>query len=97
MVGGANSAGQAALYLSRFAARVTVLVRGPSLSEMSDYLIRDLEGRDNITIRLNTVIVEGAGDFRLRSLTIHDGAASRTEEVPAAAVFIMIGASPRTG
>lgn len=97
VVGGANSAGQAALYLSRFAARVTVLVRGQSLSEMSDYLIRDVRARDNIAIRLNTVVVDGGGDYRLRSLTIHDGAANRTEEVTAAAVFIMIGASPRTG
>jgi thioredoxin reductase (NADPH) len=97
VVGGANSAGQAALYLSRFAARVTLLVRGSSLTEMSDYLIRDLQARDNIAIRLNTVVVEGDGDFRLRSLTISDTAADRAEEVSAAAVFIMIGASPRTG
>jgi thioredoxin reductase (NADPH) len=97
VVGGANSAGQAALYLSRFAARVTVVVRGSSLTEMSDYLIRDLQARDNIAIRLNTVVVDGAGDYRLRSLTIHDSAADRTDEVPAAAVFVMIGASPRTG
>lgn len=97
VVGGANSAGQAALYLSRFAARVTMLVRGSSLTEMSDYLIRDIERRNNIAVRLNTVVVDAGGDHRLRSLTIHDAATDRTEDVPATAVFIMIGASPKTG
>lgn len=97
VVGGANSAGQAAVYLSRFAARVTILVRGPSLTEMSEYLVRDLDARDNVEIRLNTVVAEGRGDYRLRSLVLRDTASGRTEEVPATAVFILIGASPRTG
>jgi thioredoxin reductase (NADPH) len=97
VIGGANSAGQAALYLSRFAARVTILVRGSSLTEMSDYLIRDIEARDNVVVRLNTVIVDGTGDDRLRTLTLRDSATERTEEASAGAVFIMIGASPRTG
>lgn len=96
VVGGANSAGQAALYLSRFAAKVTILVRGSSLAEMSEYLVRDLNARDNIDVRLNTVVVDGRGDDRLRGLLIRDTASDRTEEVSAAAVFIMIGASPRT-
>jgi thioredoxin reductase (NADPH) len=96
VVGGANSAGQAALHLSRFAARVTILVRGSSLAEMSEYLVRDLNARDNIDVRLNTVVVDGRGDDRLRGLMIRDTASDRTEEVSAAAVFIMIGASPRT-
>jgi thioredoxin reductase (NADPH) len=97
VVGGANSAAQAALYLSRFAARVTVLVRESSLTAVSDYLVRDIEARDNIAVRLNTVAIEGRGDYRLRSLTIRDTASDRSEEVSATAVFIMIGASPRTG
>jgi len=97
VVGGANSAGQAALYLSRFAARVTMLVRGSSLAEMSDYLVRDIERRTNIAVRLDTVVVAAHGDDRLRMLTIRDVATDRTEEVPATAVFIMIGASPKTG
>jgi thioredoxin reductase (NADPH) len=97
VVGGANSAAQAALYLSRFAARVTVLVRESSLIAVSDYLVRDIEARDNIAVRLNTVAIEGRGDYRLRSLTIRDTASDRSEEVSATAVFIMIGASPRTG
>jgi thioredoxin reductase (NADPH) len=96
VVGGANSAGQAALYLSRFAARVTILVRGASLTEMSEYLIRDIEGRPNVVVRLNTVIVDGSGDDRLRTLTLRDSATDRTQEVAATAAFIMIGASPRT-
>lgn len=97
VVGGANSAGEAALHLSRFAARVTILVREASLTAMSDYLIREIKARDNIVVRLNTVVTDGRGDYRLRSLTIRDTAADRTEEVSATAVFIMIGASPRTG
>ena len=97
VVGGANSAGQAALHLGRFAARVTILVRGSSLSEMSDYLVQDLNSRDNITVRLNTVVREGRGDYRLRSLVLRDSASEKTEEVAATGVFIMIGASPRTG
>jgi thioredoxin reductase (NADPH) len=97
VVGGANSAGEAALHLSRFAARVTILVREASLTAMSDYLIREIKARDNIVVRLNTVVTDGRGDYRLRSLTIRDTAADRTEEVSATAVFVMIGASPRTG
>jgi thioredoxin reductase (NADPH) len=96
VVGGANSAGQAAVHLSRFADRVTILVRGSSLSEMSDYLVRDLDARDNIDVRLSTVVVEARGDNRLRRLVLRDSANDRTEEVPATGVFIMIGASPRT-
>jgi len=96
VVGGANSAGQAALYLSRFAAKVTMLVRGSSLTEMSDYLIRDIERRNNIAVRLNTAVIDARGDVRLRMLTIHDAATDRPEDVPATAVFIMIGASPKT-
>jgi thioredoxin reductase (NADPH) len=97
VVGGANSAGQAAIYLSRFAAHVTLLVRGPSLSEMSEYLIRDLHARDNIAIRLGTVVVDGHGKHRLERVMIRDTAADTTEEVRATALFIMIGASPKTG
>jgi len=96
VVGGANSAGQAALYLSRFAAKVTILVRGSSVAEMSEYLVRDLNARDNIAVQLHTVVVDGRGDDRLRRLVLRDTATDQTEEVSAAAVFIMIGASPRT-
>jgi thioredoxin reductase (NADPH) len=98
VVGGANSAGQAALYLSRFAAKVTVLVRGPSLaSGMSDYLLREMETLTNVAVRLNCEIAGARGDQRLRSLTLRDCITGSTEEVPVTAVFILIGATPRTG
>jgi thioredoxin reductase (NADPH) len=97
VVGGANSAGQAALYISRFAAKVTLLVRGSSLADgMSDYLVREIEASPNIAVRLNREIVGARGDQRLRSLTLRDRILGSTEEVPAMAVFILIGATPRT-
>jgi thioredoxin reductase (NADPH) len=96
VVGSANSAGQAALHLAKYAARVTMLVRGPSLAAgMSDYLVRQIEATPNIAVRLRTEVVDGRGTGRLESLTLRD---SRGEQsvVPAAAVFIMIGAEPGT-
>jgi thioredoxin reductase (NADPH) len=97
VVGGANSAGQAALHISRFAAKVTVLVRGSSLAEgMSDYLVREIEASPNVTVRLNCEIAGAHGDQRLRSLILRDGILGSTEEVPAMAAFILIGAAPRT-
>jgi thioredoxin reductase (NADPH) len=98
VVGGANSAGQAALYISRFAARVTMLVRGSSLADgMSDYLVREIEASPNVAVRLNHEITGARGDQRLRFLTLRDRILGSTEEVPAMAVFILIGATPRTG
>jgi thioredoxin reductase (NADPH) len=97
VIGGANSAGQAALHLSRFAAKVTLLVRGSSLAErMSDYLVREIEATANVAVRLNQELAGGRGDQRLRSLILRDRIADSTEEVPAMAVFILIGAAPRT-
>jgi len=97
VVGGANSAGQAAVYLSRFAAKVTVLVRGSSLAEgMSDYLVRQVVASPNVTVRLNCEITGARGDRRLRSLILRDRILDSTEEVEAMAVFILIGAEPRT-
>ncbi len=97
VVGGANSAGQAALHLSRFAAKVTVLVRGSSLAErMSDYLVREIEASPNIAVRLNHEVAGARGDQRLRSLILRNRILGSTEEVPAMAVFILIGAAPRT-
>jgi thioredoxin reductase (NADPH) len=96
VVGGANSAGQAALHLAKFAARVNLLVRGASLAAgMSDYLVRQIEATPNVVVRLGTQVVDGRGDTRLQSLTLQD-AQDRQEEVPAAAVFILIGAQPHT-
>ena len=97
VIGGANSAGQAALYLGRFAAKVTVLVRGSALAEgMSDYLVREIEASPNITVRLNCEVVGAHGDQRLRSLILRDRVGGATEEGAAVAVFILIGAEPRT-
>jgi thioredoxin reductase (NADPH) len=99
VVGGANSAGQAAVHLARYAAQVTLLVRGPSLTEsMSEYLIKEITGTANIAVRHNTVVTGGGsgGTGRLESLTLQDRATGTTETVPAAAVFVLIGAEPRT-
>jgi thioredoxin reductase (NADPH) len=96
VVGGANSAGQAAIHLARFAARVMLLVRAPSLAKMSQYLVRDLEAAPNVEVRRNIEILEARGDRRLRSLHVQDLAANSIEELPAAALFILIGAVPRT-
>lgn len=96
VVGGANSAGQAALHLARFAAHVVLLVRGDSLrASMSDYLITQLGATPNIEIRFQTQVVEAQGDSRLESLTI-ENASGRRETVDAAGLFVMIGARPHT-
>jgi thioredoxin reductase (NADPH) len=96
VVGGANSAGQAALHLAKYGARVTLLVRGSSLAAgMSDYLIRQIEATPNIAVRLGTQVVGGGGDTRLERLVLHDRQGQQ-ETVPAAAVFILIGAKPHT-
>jgi thioredoxin reductase (NADPH) len=63
---------------------------------MSDYLIREIEDTDNIGIRLDTRVVDGGGEGRLERLVLEDTAAGRTETVPAAALFVLIGAEPRT-
>jgi thioredoxin reductase (NADPH) len=97
VVGGANSAGEAAMYLARYASRVTVLVRGSSIRDgMSDYLVRELEAIPNIDIRSNTEIAEARGGSRLEGVTLRNNATGTTEDVPTAAVFILIGAVPRT-
>ena len=73
VVGGANSAGQAAVHLARYAARVTLLVRGPSLTDsMSEYLIKEITGTPNIAVRHSTVVTGGGGTGRLESLTLQD-------------------------
>jgi thioredoxin reductase (NADPH) len=97
IVGGANSAGQAALHLARFAARVTLLVRGESLAaSMSDYLITQLGATPNVDVRSCTRVADGHGQARLEALTLEDARTGRRERVPAVAVFVMIGAEPRT-
>jgi len=97
VVGGANSAGQAAVYLSRFARSVTMLVRAHSLEEsMSYYLIQQIAGIPNITVRTCTEVTEAHGDGHLERLTLRDIAAGTDEIVDASQLFIFIGAAPRT-
>jgi thioredoxin reductase (NADPH) len=77
---------------------VTMLVRGDSLARsMSDYLIREIEVTPNLGVRLNTVVRDGHGTDHLDALTLHDGLQDRIEQVPAAALFVLIGGEPRTG
>ncbi|HEV8650241.1 MAG TPA: FAD-dependent oxidoreductase [Actinomycetes bacterium] len=98
VVGGANSAGQAAVHLARYATHVTMLIRGSSLAAtMSDYLVRELEAAPNVTVRLGLEVVDGHGDGRLTSLTLRDRRSGATETVPATALFVLIGAAPHTG
>ena len=97
VVGAGNSAGQAAIYLAKYAARVTMVVRGSSLVDsMSDYLIREIDAADNITVRLHTEVVEGRGDRRLEGLVLRDNHSGATESVSASALFVLIGAQPHT-
>ena len=97
VVGGANSAGQAALHLAKFAANVVLLVRGSTLrTSMSEYLITHLQATPNIQIRYQTQVVEAHGDSQLESLMIENIANGQRETVRAAGLFVMIGADPHT-
>ena len=87
-----------ALYLAGFAAHVTLLVREDSLAVgMSDYLITQLEAAPNIDVRLRTRVVDGHGEARLEALTVEDVRTGQREQLKATAVFVLIGAEPRTG
>jgi thioredoxin reductase (NADPH) len=98
VVGGANSAGQAAVYLARFARSVTMLVRARSLEQsMSFYLVQQIAGIPNITVRVCTEVAEAHGNGHLEQLTLRDLAKGSTEIVDASQLFIFIGAAPRTG
>ncbi|TCO41077.1 thioredoxin reductase (NADPH), partial [Kribbella antiqua] len=97
VVGAGNSAGQAAMHLARYAASVTMLVRGETLrATMSEYLVSEIEQAPNIHLRLRTEVVGGAGAGRLEAITLRRPAGARTEVVPASALFLLIGAEPRT-
>jgi thioredoxin reductase (NADPH) len=95
VVGAGNSAGQAAVHLARYAASVTLLVRGDALT-MSDYLVRQIERAGNVRIRLNTQIVRAEGERRLAALHVHDSVRDSTERLAGSAVFVLIGAGPHT-
>jgi thioredoxin reductase (NADPH) len=97
VVGAGNSAGQAALHLAKYAASVTLVVRGTDLgARMSDYLVQEIDHAPNVTVRLNTQVVDGLGSWRLEGLVLRRCDTGATEEVPAAALFVMIGAEPHT-
>jgi len=97
VVGGANSAGQAAVHLARYAAQVTVLVRGRPLADsMSEYLIRAIESAPNIAVRYGVAVTGGTGQSRLEGLTLTDLESGAAETVNAVALFVLIGAEPRT-
>ena len=98
VLGGANSAGQAALHLATFARMVTLVLRGASLeNRMSHYLVRQLEATPNVAVRLETEIVGGGGKAgTLDHLVLRDRVTGTEETVPADGLFPMIGADPQT-
>ncbi len=97
VVGGGNSAGQTALYLAKHARHVTLVARGDNLERsMSEYLISEIEATANITVRLHTEVTDGHGADHLEALTLCDRQNGTTEQVPAAALFVLIGGEPRT-
>ena len=97
IVGAANSAGQAALNLARYARRVVLLVRSDALEKsMSQYLVERIRAAENIEVRLRTEVVAGHGDGHLEGLTLADRSTGTEEEVAANWLFVFIGASPRT-
>jgi len=97
VIGGANSAGQAAIHLAKWAAQVTVLVRADTLAAtMSDYLIREIAAAPNIGVRYQVQVVDATGTDRLESLMLEERPSGQRESVPADAVFALIGAQPRT-
>jgi thioredoxin reductase (NADPH) len=97
IVGGANSAGQAAMYFSKYARRVVMVVRGGSLSSsMSQYLIEQIKNTPNIQVETNARVVEVFGDQRLEALSICCGDNGETDRVPANLLFVFIGAEPNT-
>ncbi|WP_119071438.1 FAD-dependent oxidoreductase [Aggregatilinea lenta] len=97
VAGAGNSAGQAAIYLAKFADSVTLLVRGSSLAtSMSDYLITQIGATSNIEVSLNTHIVSGHGTPFLEHLVLQTTPSGETRTVAAAALFIFIGAQPHT-
>lgn len=96
VVGGGNSAGQAAMHMAKWAAQVTILVRGPSLAiSMSDYLIREIDAAPNVSVVYNVLVVDGAGADHLESLVLADRQSGRRSQVAADALFVLIGSAPR--
>lgn len=97
VVGGANSAGQGAMFFARYAKKVTMLVRSSALEKgMSQYLVDQIYGQENIEVLCRTTITQVHGTNKLEALTIHNHDTGQREKVDAAAVFIFIGAVPHS-
>lgn len=97
LIGGGNSAGQAAMLSANYARRVTLLVRGDALAKsMSHYLIEQLQSRDNIAVETNTSVLAVGGEVDLESIVTHHDATDRTQERHAGALFVFIGADAET-
>ena len=97
LVGGGNSAGQAAMYFSNYARRVTLLVRGRSLADsMSHYLIQQLATKDNVEVRTRTRIIRVEGELQLEAIVVENRDTGNTSAEPAFAVFVLIGADAET-
>jgi thioredoxin reductase (NADPH) len=97
VIGGGNSAGQAAVHLARFASQVTILVRGTTLaSSMSEYLIREIEASPTITVVHQAEVTACQGDDHLQAIVLRDRADGSERTVPADGLFVLIGSEPRT-
>jgi thioredoxin reductase (NADPH) len=98
VVGGANSAGQGAMFFSRTARKVTILIRGPDISAgMSSYLVDRIRETPNVEVLVNTTVASARGEGRLETVTICDCVSGDRRELAAAAMFIFIGTAPQTG
>ena len=97
LIGGANSAGQAALYFAKYAHCVTLIVRGDALERgMSQYLVDEIKAQPTVRVWLNSAITAVSGETQLEQITITHSDTGENEVVPAKAIFIFIGAEPRT-
>jgi thioredoxin reductase (NADPH) len=97
IIGGANSAGQAALHLARYACNVTMVVRGDSLAKgMSQYLVDQIEATEKIKVRLKSKVTAVEGKRKLESVTITSTETCKQETIASSALFILIGAMPNT-
>ena len=97
VIGGGNSAGQAAMYLAKYARSVTMLVRGTSLADgMSRYLVDQIEAQPQVSVRLRSEVVKLEGEQHLQRITVRDLDSGEDEQLDAHAIFIFIGAAPRT-
>jgi thioredoxin reductase (NADPH) len=97
VVGGGNSAGQAAVYLARFAEHVTLLIRGPAIgASMSAYLVDQIAATPNITVRLRAAVTAVHGGRALESVDVTEGEPATVTSMPMTAMFVFIGQAPRT-